>query len=240
MGDMIKELRRAILLSRLSDEQLERVARHALRMRLHGGQILFRQGDPAERFFLVISGRLRLFRLSPDGAEKVIEIVSPNETFAEALMFLYQPRYPVCAAALNPVELISMDIRDFTLMLRGSFDTCLILLGVLSQRLRALLMEVDNLTLHSATSRFACYLLAKCPGSGQVLDLNARKGVIASRLSIKPETFSRIEKDLRDRGIISVRGRHVTILDLPALEQVAALGDLGEPAYLPRMPDLPR
>lgn len=239
MVAMIKELRRTLLLSRLSDTQLERVARHANRVRLDEGQLLFRQGDPAERFFLVISGRLRLFRLSPDGAEKVIEIAAPSETFAEALMFLDQPRYPVCAAALNPVELISMDTRDFTLMLRESFDTCLILLGVLSQRLRGLVMEVDSLTLHSATSRFACYLLAKCPGAGQILDLNARKGVIASRLSIKPETFSRIEKDLSERGIISVRGRHVTILDPGALEQVAALGDLGEPAYLPRMPNLP-
>lgn len=104
---MIEELRRALLLSRLSDEQLARVARHANHVRLDEGQMLFRQGDPAERFYLVIAGRLRLFRLSPDGGEKVIEIVAPGETFAEALMFLEAPRYPVCAAALDPVELIS-------------------------------------------------------------------------------------------------------------------------------------
>ncbi len=236
---MIQELRRALLLSRLSDEQLARVARHATPVRLDEGQMLFRQGDPAERFYLVISGHLRLFRLSPEGAEKVIEIVTPGETFAEALMFLDAPRYPVCAAALGPVELLSMDNRDFTRMLRESFDTCFILLGVLSQRLRSLVCEVDNLTLHSATSRFACYLLAKRPVEGQILHLDARKGVIASRLSIKPETFSRIEKDLSERGIIRVQGRHVSILDPGALEKIAALGDLGEPAYLPRMPVLP-
>ncbi len=236
---MIQELRRALLLSRLSDEQLTRVARHAIFVRLDEGQMLFRQGDPAERFYLVISGHLRLFRLSPEGAEKVIEIAAPGETFAEALMFLDAPRYPVCAAALGPVELLSLDTRDFTRMLRESFDTCFILLGVLSQRLRSLVCEVDNLTLHSATSRFACYLLAKRPVEGQILHLDARKGVIASRLSIKPETFSRIEKDLSERGIIRVQGRHVSILDPSALEKIAALGDLGEPAYLPRMPVLP-
>ena len=235
----IEELRRALLLSRLSDEQLARVARHANHVRRDEGQMLFRQGDPAERFYLVIAGRLRLFRLSPDGAEKVIEIAAPGETFAEALMFLEAPRYPVCAAALDPVELISMDTRDFTRMLRESFDTCFILLGVLSQRLRGLVREIDSLTLHSATSRFACYLLANCPDEGQILNLGARKGVIASRLSIKPETFSRIEKDLSERGIIQVQGRHVSILNPAALEEIAALGDLRESAYLPRMPDLP-
>jgi CRP-like cAMP-binding protein len=96
---MIEELRGALLLSQLSQEQLERVARRAARLGLEDGQMLFSQGDPAERFYLVLSGQVRLFRLSPDGAEKVIEIAGAGETFAEALMFLNAPRYPVCAAA---------------------------------------------------------------------------------------------------------------------------------------------
>ncbi len=85
---MIEALRGALLLSRLSEEQLERVQRHATRLRLQEGQFLFNQGDPALHFYLVLSGRLRLSRLSVDGAEKVIEIIGPGETFAEALMFL--------------------------------------------------------------------------------------------------------------------------------------------------------
>ena len=230
---MIEELRGALLLSQLSQEQLERVARRAARLRLEDGQMLFSQGDRADRFYLVLSGQVRLFRLSPDGAEKVIEIAGAGETFAEALMFLNAPRYPVCAAALGPVELLSLDTRDFTRMLRESFDTCFILLGVLSQRLRSLVCEVDNLTLHSATSRFACYLLAKRPVEGQILHLDARKGVIASRLSIKPETFSRIEKDLSERGIIAVQGMRVRLLKVEVLEQLAGLGDFRELMGMP-------
>ncbi len=231
----VKELREAPLLSGLTDEQLKGVAQRAVRLRLQEGQFLFCQGDPADRFYLVLAGRMRLFRLSPDGAEKVIEIVGPGETFAEALMFLDAPRYPVCAGSLGQVELIGIDAADFAQMLRGSIDTCFILLGKLSQRLRGLLREIDNLTLHTATSRLACYLLAKRPAGGRELNLEARKGVIASRLSIKPETFSRIEKELTKQGIIAVKGQRVTFLDLDALELIAALGDSEELTPLPCM-----
>ncbi len=229
----VEELRSALLLSGLTEEQLQRVASRAIRLRLGEGRMLFTQGDPAERFFLVRKGKIRLFRLSPEGAEKVIEIVAAGQTFAEALMFLNAPRYPVCAAALCPSELIAMDAKDFVQMLRESIDTCFVLLGVLSQRLRGLIGEIDNLTLHTATSRMARYLLAKLSETDRVLVLDVRKGVLASRLSIKPETFSRVEKSLSDQGIIQVQGSRVTILDRPALEDIARLGDSVELDPLP-------
>ena len=154
-------------------------------------------------------------------------------TFAEALMFMNAARYPVCAAALGPTELIGVDSRDFARMLRESVDTCLLLLGVLSQRLKGLVREIDNISLHSASSRFASYLLSLRPSQGEELALDMRKGIIASRLSIKPETFSRIEKDLSDQGIIAVHGMRVKIRDLAALERLAGLGEFRELAALP-------
>jgi len=230
---MIEALRTGPLLSELTEEQLVRVAGHASRLGLDAGQLLFSQGDPAERFYLVLKGQMRLFRLSPEGAEKVIEIVTPGQTFAEALMFLNAPRYPVCAAALGPTELIGIDARDFASMLRDSVDTCFVLLGNLSRRLRALIGEIDNLTLHTATSRVARYLLMQLPTGCRSLDLGMRKGVLASRLSIKPETFSRVEKKLIDQGVIAVRGNHVTILDQAALEEIAGLGHAQELTLMP-------
>jgi CRP-like cAMP-binding protein len=230
---MIEELRTGPLLSGLTDEQLDRVARYASRISLDEGQLLFSQGDASQRFFLVLEGQVRLFRLSPDGAEKVIEIVAPGQTFAEALMFLNAPRYPVCAAALCPSELIGIDARDFASMLRDSVDTCFVLLGDLSQRLRALIGEINNLTLHTATSRVAGYLLMNLPAGSRALDLDVRKGVLACRLSVKPETFSRIQKNLIDHGIIEVHGSHVTILDQAALEEIAKLGRSQEITLMP-------
>ena len=229
---MMEELRRALLLSRLSDEQLERVQRHASRLHLQEGQLLFSQGDPARHFYLVLSGRLRLFRLSVDGAEKVIEIIGPGETFAEALMFLAQARYPVCASALEPVDLISLDTHDFAQMLQESVATCFLIMGALSQRLHGLVQEIENLTLHSASSRFACYLLSHLPPHKLAVELDLRKGIIASRLSIKPETLSRIEKELSTRGIIAVRGNRIHVLNLKGLEEIAALGSPGDPGFM--------
>ncbi len=233
---MIEELKTAPLLARLSKDQLERVSQHAVRVALGSEQILFSQGDPAERFYLVLSGQIQLFRLSPGGAEKVIELVSPGQTFAEALMFLNAPRYPVCAGALSPTELISLDARDFVQMLRESVETCFLMLGSLSQRLRGLIGEIDNLTMHTASSRVARYLLAKAPPDGQMIKLDVRKGVLASRLSIQPETFSRVVKDLGVQGVIDVHGAQVTILDRAALSEIAQLQDnleLGLPACGP-------
>ena len=213
----IDEIRDTPLLRGLTEPQLERVAQRAVRLHLDEGQWLFRQGDPAERFFLVREGRLRLFRLSPEGAEKIIEIAAPGQTFAEALMFLKVPRYPVCAAALAPAELISFDAADFARMLRESVDTCFSLLGALSQRLRRLIGEIDDLTLHSATERLARYLLGQVPEGRPDFALDLRKGVLASRLSIQPETFSRIVKRLSDDGVLEIKGTRVTVLDREAL-----------------------
>jgi CRP-like cAMP-binding protein len=219
---MIDDLRNAPLLSRLTDEQLERVRKRAVPRRLDEGELLFAQGAAAERFYLVQSGQMRLFRLAPDGSEKVIEIVSPGQTFAEALMFLEAPRYPVSAAALAPTRLIGIDAADFAAMLRGSMDTCFVVMGALSQRLRALIGEIDELTLHSAKGRVARWLLARCPADRRALVLDVPKGVLASRLSIQPETFSRVAKQLATDGVIEVQGAHITVLDREALARVAA------------------
>ncbi|MES9844410.1 MAG: cyclic nucleotide-binding domain-containing protein, partial [Candidatus Sedimenticola sp. 6PFRAG5] len=95
------ELKRGLIFSRLSDEQLDRVMRHAVRIRLEEGESLFEQEEKAERFYLMVSGQIKLYRLSPAGNEKVVEVVTPGGTFAEALMFLERPFYPVGAQALQ-------------------------------------------------------------------------------------------------------------------------------------------
>ncbi len=212
---MEQELRAAALLSRLTPEQMTRVIEHARHIHLDEGEWLFGQDDPAERFYFVRGGRLRLFRLSPDGEEKVIELVGPGETFAEALMFMGTGRYPVCAAALCESQLIAIDATDFAEMLRDSIETCFLLLGTLSQRLHGLVGEIDDLALHSATGRVVRWLLEQVPPEG--LTLEVRKRVLASRLSVKPETFSRIVKRLVDDGIIAIDGRRVQIRDRTAL-----------------------
>lgn len=218
---MFDELRSCYLFADLSEAQFQRIAKHTVRVRLKEGDALFEQGDPAKRFYLVLSGQIKLYRLSPAGNEKVIDIVTPGSTFAEALMFLERPHYPVGAQALQPSEVVSIDAADFADMLRGSVETCFVMLGAMSQRLRGLLREIDELSLHSATCRVAAYLAKHAPAQSDSFELPVAKQIVASRLSVKPETFSRIIKNLTDDGIISVRGSRVTILDRGALDEAA-------------------
>ena len=103
-------------------------------------------------------------------------------------------------------------------------------MGALSQRLRSLIGEIDNLTLHTAKSRVSRYLLAHVPEDRRTFELDVRKNVLASRLSVKPETFSRVIKQLSQDGVISVHGGHFTIEDratLITLAEVAGTAELG-------------
>jgi len=218
---MIEDLKQNFLFDSLAEPQLRRIVRHAVRVRLDEGDALFEQGDPAKRFYLVCSGQIKLFRLSPAGNEKVIDIVTPGSTFAEALMFLERPHYPVGAQALQSSELISIDAVDFAAMLRESVETCFVMLGAMSQRLRGLLREIDELSLHSATCRVAAYIAKHAPSEADTFELPVAKQIVASRLSVKPETFSRIIKNLSNDGVISVTGSRVTIRDRDTLNEVA-------------------
>lgn len=222
---LIEALSQAPLLAGLTTAQLERVEGRARRIALTEGEWLFTQGARAEHFYFVQQGRLRLFRLSTQGEEKIIEFVTSGQTFAEALMFLDKPDYPVCAAALCPSTVIALDAHDFTAMLRDSVSTCFVLLGHLSQRLRGLIGEIDTLGLHSATRRLARYLAATCPAEHNEFVLPVPKQALAARLSLQPETLSRAIGRLSEQAVLEVTGHRIRILDRATLEELGVMAD---------------
>ncbi len=226
---MMADLKQGLLFSRLSQEQLERISLSSIRVKLTEGEILFEQDSPADTFYLLIQGMIKLFRLSAGGEEKIIEIVSPGQTFAEALMFLDIKQYPVSAGVLGHegAELISVDASEFADMLRGSMDTCFMVMAAMSQRLRSMVREIDDLSLQSATCRVADYLLRCVSQAGETsFHLDIPKHALASRLSVKPETLSRIIKSLSNENILKVTGSQFEVLDLKALTGKASICDL--------------
>ncbi len=236
---MAFDLRDTYLFSQLDEQQLERVRGMSHRVTLEDGEALFEIGDPAKRFFMVTEGQIKLSRLSMNGNEKVIEVVSAGFTFAEALMFQERPHYPVRAVAIGSTSLLSIDSMAFLKLLRESVDTCFRLMGDMSQRLRQLIKEIDDLTLQSATGRVAGFLCGKYMNRGETrvaFDLDTPKGVLASRLSVKPETFSRILSNFSSQGLVRVKGGHIEILDPDRLREYAqssgvcgqALGSAGK------------
>lgn len=176
--------------------------------------LIQRQDDPAERFYLVYKGKVKLYRISADGKEKVVEIIPAGHTFAEAVMFMQRSVFPVCAEALEPVQVISFSNRLMLRHLEQNPQTCLHLLGLMSVRLHQRLDELENLTLQNATQRLALYLVGQVRdqvGDSAEIELVLPKSLIAARLSIKPETFSRAIATLRDRGLIDSRARQISI-----------------------------
>ncbi|MEJ2509253.1 MAG: Crp/Fnr family transcriptional regulator [Gammaproteobacteria bacterium] len=226
--DFTDELRRAYLFSELDDDQLAEVVREMRLIDLDKGERLFEQGDPARRFFVVRRGLIKLYRLSPEGHEKIIELIAPGQSFAEALMFMAANGYPVHAEAVETTELFSFDNEVYKALLRDSVESCFRLMASMSMRLHKQINEIDRLTLHNATYRLVAYLLQELPEevvTSPDVQLTTAKSVIASRLSIQPETFSRILARLSRDGLIEVEGNRVLLRDIPALRRLIELPD---------------
>lgn len=216
----LNQLKRIYLFEALTEEQLSRVLKSAQKMSLPARAQLFEAGQPADRFYLVCSGQIKLYILSAEGDEKVIEILHQHQTFAEAIMFMQKQRYPVCAEALQDSEVLAFDMKGFRKLLEESQETCFHLMATMSRHLHARIDEIGNLTLHNATYRLVVFLLEQLPeGAIELAEihLSTPKSIIASRLSIQPETFSRILTRLAKSGLIRVQGNDITLLDVPGL-----------------------
>ena len=220
---IIDALKQSHLFNSLTDVQMDRVYSHSRYCALTEQKQLFSQGQSVDFFYMVLSGRVKLFRVSPDGQEKIIEIVTPGGVFAEALVFADSANYPVSAATLVESELIGVDARDFRAILWDSTSTCFSLMQGMSLRLRQLIHEIDTISLHSGTCRVAAYFLHNVPEEQTVFELEMAKNQIASRLSVKPETFSRILANLKKKHIVEVDGNRVTILNKNALKDLSLI-----------------
>ncbi|MBE0471277.1 MAG: Crp/Fnr family transcriptional regulator [Methyloprofundus sp.] len=215
-------LRQNALFAGLNDEQFALVLAGSKSVDIQEGEVLFRQQQVAKYFYLLITGDIKLYRLSPEGAEKVIELIRPRQTFAEAVMFMAGGFYPVNAQALTDSRLIRVEMVMFRALLEHSPQSCLQILGHMSQRLHGAVQEIEQLTLQNAKMRVVQFLLRELPANASVpyrLQWSAPKTVIASRLSIRPETFSRILQQLIQEGVIRVDGKFIAILDIEALRQ---------------------
>ena len=218
-------LQRVVLFKSMAEGEIDAL-RGTMRVReLDEGERLFDFGQPALQFFYLDAGLVKLFRNAADGSEKVIEVVRPGETFAEAVMFMRRADgYPVSAEAIAPSRLWAFDSATMVKLLRDSVDNCFRLLADLSVRLRHHVDEIDRLTLHNATFRVVGFLLRQVPegtASGTEVHLSMPKNVLASRLGVQPETFSRILGRLSKEGLLRVNRQDIVLADLEGLTELA-------------------
>ena len=211
------------LFKSMSEKQLARVQENSHHFHLEEKTSIFQQGEEAHRFYFLVSGQVKLYRLSEEGDEKIIEIINSRQTFAEAVTFMDKKNYPVNAETLQKSELISFDMNTFLDIMKESTDTCLNLLGFMCTRMHKWIDEIDSLTLHNATYRLIAYLLDKVPPGvveAPQVHLSTPKNIIASRLSIQPETFSRILSRLNKKGLIISSGQNIILNDIDGLRQL--------------------
>jgi CRP-like cAMP-binding protein len=227
-ADSLAQLRQHYLFAVLDDAQFERVLAAIKDVSLQEDEHLFNFGDQARYFYLLKTGQIQLYRLSPSGEEKVIEIIQPEQTFAEAVMFFKTNVYPVNAKAVLNSELWQIDMRVFLSMIQESNELCLHLLGGMSRRLHGAIQDIDQLTLQNASMRVIQLLLQSAPDNtdkSYSLEWETPKQILASRLSVRPETFSRILQQLSRKGLIVVQKKTVEVLDVKGLQRELALGD---------------
>lgn len=218
-------MRRSYLFSGLTDEDYAAIAAHTGLLTLTTGQMLFGQGEKVTAIYWVGEGMIKLTRVSPQGDEKVIELISPGRFFAEAMLFMSGSGYPVNAIAQGPTRIIAIDSEPLYNWLSHDVSRCFRVLSGMSLRLHKLINDIERLTLMKGTDRLLQYLVDHSEPDAEgrtMVEFEAPKQVIASRIGVKPETLSRLLHKLSDQGCIRLEGGKLYIIDLEQMRQVHA------------------
>lgn len=210
-------LARLPLFNEIGPAELDHIAASVTEHHVPRGEIIFRRGDPCVGFHIVIYGQVKLAFVSADGNEKVVEIIGPGHSFGEALMFMEKP-YIVTAQTLADSLLLHVPKNAVFAELERDNKFARKMLAGLSRRLHSLISDVEAYSLSSGTQRVIGYLLkSESPVDGDQITLEVSKTVLASRLNLTPEHFSRILHDLAGKQMIRIEGRTITILDIEKL-----------------------
>ena len=210
------------LFGELDAASLDRLAVGAERCELKRGERLFRKGDPATGMYVVVFGEINLVATTPARGARLTGVVGPGQSFGEPVMFLERPAVVDAQAATDALVLrLPADIVFAEIERNPRFARRMI--AGLSRRIEALVRELDRHAGGTGRARLAAYLLRGHEGAtGElVVKLPAAKAAIATQLNLTPETFSRLLRELADRGLIRVQGRTIVVQDAARLAAMA-------------------
>lgn len=214
------------LFSGLDEEGLLRIKAIAVARQIKKGESLFVQGEEANGFYLVLQGRIKIYRLSPQGKEYILRIAGPGETLAEAAVFSGKT-YPAAADSLEEGRLYYFKKSDFVHLIRQDPQLALNMISGLSLLLRNLAQQVEDLSLHEVSSRLARYLLDQADknnltlAKGVRIPLDVKKNLLASRLGTIGETLSRTLAKMKQRGLLEINKDALIVQNLELLKEVA-------------------
>jgi CRP-like cAMP-binding protein len=214
------------LFGELAPAELDALAAGTTELQVPRGEVVVNRGDPCAGFHVVVYGQVKLSFVSRDGGEKVLEIIGPGGSFGEAVMFMDKP-YVVTAQALADSLLLHVSKEVVGAGLERDPKFARKMLAGMARRLHALIADVEAYSLQSGTQRVIGYLLRQDAHPADdvepcVVTLPTSKAIVASRLNLTPEHFSRILHELADAGLIDVLGRDVRIIDIARLRSHGA------------------
>ncbi|OPY70540.1 MAG: Fumarate and nitrate reduction regulatory protein [Syntrophorhabdus sp. PtaU1.Bin002] len=209
------------LFAGLPDKQLNELLGIAEERRFDRGQMIFAEGELANGFYVLRSGRVKIFKLSSEGKEQILHIFGPGEPFGEVPVFAGE-RFPAYAEILETSEAVFFPKQSFVKLVKSDPSLALNLLAILSKRLKYFTQLVESLSLKEVPQRLATYLLFfRGSEEENSVDLAIAKGQLASLLGTIPETLSRILNKMTAQGLIEVQGRQIKLIDRKALERLA-------------------
>ena len=216
-------LKQCPLFAGLNTQQLERLQEIAQKKKYPKGKLLFGEGQSATGFYLLLSGQIKLYKLSAEGKEQILHIVNPTEPFAEVALFA-EACYPAYAESLTASEGFYFPKTAFLALLQEDPQLSLNMLATMAQFLRRFNRLVERLSLQGVSARLALYLLQESSELNtpqQQISLKLTKTQLAAQLGTISETLSRTLKKFKEDGIITVAGKCITILDKQALSNIS-------------------
>jgi CRP/FNR family transcriptional regulator len=213
------------LFNGLPDDQLNAIRQIAVEKKVNKGEAIFSEGDEGKGFFVVLDGRVKIYKVSTEGKEQILHIFDRGKPFGEVPVFAGQ-KFPANAQAISKGRLLFFPRAAFVELIMENPSLSLNMLAVMSSKLREFTVQIENLSLKEIPARLASYLiyLAEEQQSDELVTLAISKGQLASILGTIPETLSRIFAKLSSQNLISVQGPNIALLDREGLKELAEFG----------------
>jgi len=227
MKKILDIISQATLFNGLSQEQLSQIRQIAINKFYDKGKTIFLESDDCNGFYIVIAGKVKIYKVSLEGKEHILHIYGPGNPFGEVPVFSGR-KFPANAETILKSHLLFIPRQAFVDLISEHPSLAMNMLAILSMRLRQFTVQIENLSLKEIPSRLASYLtyLADEQATVDFVSLTISKGQLASLLGTIPETLSRILTKMSKQDLIQVEGRNIKLLNRNGLEELAQQGKL--------------
>jgi CRP/FNR family transcriptional regulator, dissimilatory nitrate respiration regulator len=207
----------------LPTEQLKALTGIAITKSVDKGEKVFAEGEPAHGFYVVVRGRIKIFKVSPDGKEQVLHIVSFPEPFGEVPVFA-GGFFPANAHVIEDASLVFFPRNAFVDLIKEDPSLAMNMMALLSKRLMQFAGLIENLALKDVPSRLAAYLLylSERNSDSAIVELDIPKALLSNVIGTIPETISRVFSKMTAEGMISVEGRKIHLLNKKRISEVSS------------------